>query len=484
MRIAAGLAALAGLAPKAGWAHSFGEPYKLPMPYWLYIYGAMAALVLSFLILAYVFKQAHAQRAPHSWPLPQGRLASWIRRGRIGQILQGLVLLGFGLAVATGLWGRNDSHRNFNMTFFWIVFALGGTYLSAAAGNWYALLSPWKTLTQLLNRVFGRFAQGRCDYPRRLAYWPALALYMVFIGLELFGKTRPFSLSVALLCYTAINLGAVWCFGARSWFRYGEFFAVMFRLVAGISPLCRQARSDGRRRLALRLPCSGLQQHRLEHISLLVFLLFMLSSTAFDGLRETRVWFKLFWQDPFNLLTPLLGKSPIYLYLELRPWYIAYETVCLVLSPFLYLLLFGLFLGLGKLLSRCPLSLTELALRFGSSLLPIAVVYHLTHYYSLLLSQGIKIRGLVSDPFGWNWNLFGTAITGRIPILPDMGFIWYSQVWLILIGHMASVYLAHAEALNSFPSRRQALLSQLPMLVLMVIFTGAGLWILAQPLQG
>jgi hypothetical protein len=65
-----------------------------------------------------------------------------------------------------------------------------------------------------------------------------------------------------------------------------------------------------------------------------------------------------------------------------------------------------------------------------------------------------------------------------------MGFIWNSQVWLILIGHVASVYLAHAEALRSFPNQRQASISQIPMLLLMVVFTGVGLWILAQPLQG
>ena len=32
-------------------AHSFAQPYQLPMPYWMYIYGAMAALALSFVVL-------------------------------------------------------------------------------------------------------------------------------------------------------------------------------------------------------------------------------------------------------------------------------------------------------------------------------------------------------------------------------------------------------------------------------------------------
>ena len=40
------LVAIAGQFPQISFAHSFGEPYKLPIPYWMYIYGAMAALVL------------------------------------------------------------------------------------------------------------------------------------------------------------------------------------------------------------------------------------------------------------------------------------------------------------------------------------------------------------------------------------------------------------------------------------------------------
>jgi hypothetical protein len=34
-----------------------------------------------------------------------------------------------------------------------------------------------------------------------------------------------------------------------------------------------------------------------------------------------------------------------------------------------------------------------------------------------------------------------------------------------------------------FPDRRSAVLSQVPMLALMVLFTTAGLWILAQPID-
>src|SRR3546814_11861569 len=78
-----------------------------------------------------------------------------------------------------------------------------------------------------------------------------------------------------------------------------------------------------------------------------------------------------------------------------------------------------------------------------------------------MFMQGVKIISLLSDPFGWGWNLFGTAGLLRAPILPSMSMVWHTQVGLILFGHIVSVYIAHVEALRLVPSRARALASQL-----------------------
>jgi hypothetical protein len=89
---------------------------------------------------------------------------------------------------------------------------------------------------------------------------------------------------------------------------------------------------------------------------------------------------------------------------------------------------------------------------------------------------------MVSDPFGFGWNLFGTAGLLTTPIILDAGTVWHTQVGLILFGHIVGVYLAHLEALSIFAKSRRAIVSQLPMLFLMVLFTTAGLWILSLPI--
>src|SRR5215211_2919779 len=62
------------------------------------------------------------------------------------------------------------------------------------------------------------------------------------------------------------------------------------------------------------------------------------------------------------------------------------------------------------------------------------------------------------------------------------GFVWYSQVALIVVGHVIAVYLAHSISLRLLRDPERALRSQLPMLVLMVLYTMTSLWILAQPI--
>ncbi|TJY58823.1 hypothetical protein E4T66_14575 [Sinimarinibacterium sp. CAU 1509] len=466
-------------APELALAHSFGRLYTLPVPFWLYAYGAAAALLLSFLVAAFFISTPRAQTPPWSLELSGSAWLQALRRVHLKAVLQFTAVALLLLCIATGLWGTRDPYRNFNMTFFWIMFLLCFAYLTALCGNVYAALNPWRSLAAGLDRVWSGFSRGRWRYPQRLAYWPALALYMAFIWIELFAFTRPHSLAVLLIAYTAITLGGIAVFGAHAWLRYGEFFGVMLRLIAKMAPLDYVPGQH----LRLRAPFAGLLQSSAHSWSLLLFVLFMLSSTAFDGLRATVPWFLLFWGDATGLLERWIGTQPIYAYVWLRPYYLAYETLWLIASPFLYLAVYLLFVAASKVLGRSPLSVRELALRFAFSLLPIALVYNITHYYTLILTQGVKIISLLSDPFGYGWNLFGTAGLLRAPILPDLGTVWHTQVGLILFGHIVSVWLAHVEALRTFPTPRRALLSQLPMLLLMVAFTTAGLWILAQPIQ-
>jgi hypothetical protein len=126
--------------------------------------------------------------------------------------------------------------------------------------------------------------------------------------------------------------------------------------------------------------------------------------------------------------------------------------------------------------------MVALARRFVFSLLPISIAYHIAHYFSYLFNGGQLIIPLLSDPFGFGWDLLGTT-----SYKPDIGLVgpilqWYVAVAAIIVGHVIAVYVAHLIALATFGDRRVALRSQLAILILMVGYTMLSLWILSQPI--
>lgn len=466
----------------AAQAHSFGRLYTLPLPFWMYAAGAGAALLLSFVLVGWRMTQmpAVSARPPRDLSAtPLGRLLLSARTLALARWLSLFTLL---LCIATGLLGTRNAALNFNMTWFWIVFALGYAYLGAVLGHSWPALNPWHTLAKAIAAIWPRFQAGRWPYPAWMACWPALLLFMGFVWIELFGRSRPYPLALMLLAYTAITLTGVWSFGARAWFAQGEFFGRLFGLFAMLSPLAWSVDAQGRRRLFLRSPMTALLQARAQSMSEVLFLLFLLSSTAFDGLIATEAWLRWYWQDIAGLLQPWTGANIVQAYPLLKPLYLIFQSAALLISPLTYLVVYLACLAIARRLTASDLPMTELAQRFAYTLLPIALVYHFTHYWILLVTQGLMILRLASDPFGVGWNLFGTADWLPRPLIPDMDWVWHSQVWLIVAGHVLSVWLAHRQALALFGDRRRAALSQLPMLLWMVALTCSGLWILSQPL--
>lgn len=468
-------------APIAAQAHPFAPSYTLPVPFWMYAAGTVAALLLSFAVVGWYSRPASEMRPPQA--VGDTSWARLLLGRRAVESLAMFSVLGLLLCIATGLLGTRSSPFNINMTLFWIVFVLGMTYLSALVGNLFPAIDPWRRIVAAIARIGGVRFEGRIAPSAALDYGPALALYAGFIVLELFGRAGPRGLGWLLLAYTALNVCAAWWWGARAWFARGEFFSVLFTRVSMLAPIQLHADRDGASRVERMAPCAALEGRQAASNAEVLFVLFMLSSTAFDGLHATQGWAKWFWEDFAALLAPWIGDNIVQTYPLLSRVFLGWQIVALLLSPLAYLALYALCLAAMRRITGCGVSIGELARRFAYAFIPIALVYHAAHYATLLITQGLMIVRLASDPFGVGWNLFGTALWLHRPVIPDMDWIWHTQVGLILLGHVASVVVAHREALRVFDGQRGlAMRSQLPMLALMLAFTAFGLWILAQPI--
>ncbi len=464
-------------------AHSFEVPYVLPIPLWIYMYACMAMLVISFAAIGYYFAATPATvslSATSSSGTGVGDNSGTIGRPailvlRVGAA--GLLLL----TIAAGFIGTKDPMANINMTLFWVVFLLGFTYLTAIIGDAFAIISPWGTLLDICETCGLGFSRARVIYPRALGYLPALCCYIALIWIELFTEQSPFVLSVALVAYSVIVLIGASLFGRETWLRYGEFFGVFFRLIGAMAPVA-YTRTPGPSewRWRLRPPFSGIVDDPKEHWSLMLFVLFMLSSTIYDGLHDTQVWLDIYWKHLLQLIEPLWGAvGPKERSNLIILWHTVYQRSGLILLLALYFGVYLFVIAVAKRIAEINISVVGLAQRFAFSLIPIAFVYNVTHYFTFLVTQIRALPWLISDPFGKGWNLLNLSRLPEQMALLDMAFIWHMEVGLILLGHLASVCVAHLISLRIFDSRRQALLTQVPMLILMMAYTSVGLWILS-----
>src|SRR5262245_58553323 len=139
------LAGLLGWGP-AVWAHGFGQRYDLPVPLWLYVAGAAATVVLSFVVVGtWMRRVSHL----HTYPrvnLLQFRLARLLAHAVVLTIVR-LVSVGlFLLLILAGLFGTPNPTRNIAPTLLWVIWWVGLAYLSALLGNLWAIINPLATL--------------------------------------------------------------------------------------------------------------------------------------------------------------------------------------------------------------------------------------------------------------------------------------------------------------------------------------------------
>jgi hypothetical protein len=86
---------------------------------------------------------------------------------------------------------------------------------------------------------------------------------------------------------------------------------------------------------------------------------------------------------------------------------------------------------------------------------------------------------LLSDPFGRQWDLFGTAAFYPDITMLDARATWFIAVAAIVGGHAASVWVSHRVALAHGGASRRVTLSLLPLTVLALALTACSLLLLA-----
>jgi len=388
--------------------------------------------------------------------------------GPVRIAVQAISVVLFLVVLAAALVGTMEPFENLAPTWVYVIFWLGLPLLSVLFGNVWRALSPWRALADAFVWVWerlGREARPLAVYPERFGRYPGAVALLAFVALELCysDPSNPRALAFAIAIYSYVALFGMLAFGRESWTERGEGFAILFAYFARIAPLVVR---EGR--IRLRLPLTGLAG--AEHVpGSVLFLAVALGSVGFDGYSRTTTWQDLVArvEAPYILDRPGTGEL-------------------FVSGLNLAGLLVGIALVLLAFLSACAIARSTvsaprpLAPEFVLSLVPIALVYAVAHYFSLFVLYGQFAVPLLSDPFGRDWDLFGTAA-----VQPDLAVIgpntiWYVQAASLVLGHVAGLAVAHDRAVAIFRDRGDALRSQYAMLALMVVYTVGGLWLLSR----
>jgi hypothetical protein len=451
--------------------HGFGARYDLPISLALYLYAAAGVVVISF-VLVVLFTGDQVGAKALQYPRRAVPTLASIARTPWPRIIGGFIgIAGLLAIVITGLFGSSNPLYNPAEYLVWIYFWAGLFIVSGLVGNLWYLVNPWAALYDAVTR--GSRLTPALKLPN-VGVWPAAAAYFSFACLELTTgmANRPWLIATTALVYSAVTLTGMFLFGRDEWLEHCEGFTVLFGIVGRFSPVEAERDETGRIAMVYLRPWGvGLLKPSPTGWDRVVFVILMLSTLAFDGILATPSW-----QDFTVALEPIWLPMGGFGFFFLR-------TLGLVLLSVAFLLVFITFMELVIYLGRRNVDLKATVSAFALTLVPIALVYNAAHNYSYVVVQSQGLIPLLNDPLQKGWHLW-PAVANVTPsfALAQASTVWYAQVVLIVLGHVVAVYLAHLRAGERFRTAQRALLSQYPMLLLMVMYTMTSLWILAQPI--
>ena len=434
-------------------SHGIGSRGDLPLPFAALVVGACAALLISFVAIGALWREPRLH-ASDGLLLPNWLAtcldSRWLRL--VARVLAVALTLWTLLALFLGPDSARNPVPNVIYVWFWVGLAFGSMLL----GPIWRVINP----VRLLHSGVLRLARVPADLSvltYRWGLWPAATGLAAFTWVELVAEqnTSLGFLRVLVTGFFALSLLGAAVFG-RTWFDHADPFEAWSRLFGLLSPLGR--RDDGR--WVLRTPLHGVNTLRGQR-GLVATVSVMLGSTAYDGFSANLGW-ATFVQTAG--LPPSLIKTATMIsffgLVALTLWLASAVSVRIAGQP--------LRSSVGFVSDMAP------------SLIPIAGGYVVAHYWSLWVYQGQETWRLLTDPLGTGADWLGTA--GLVPAddLIQPTLVATIQAVSIVVGHLLGVLAAHERAVTLLP-RRAAVIGQVPLMVVMIFYTVAGLTILFAP---
>jgi polyferredoxin len=490
------------------------------IPMWMAVVSVVLIIFTSHFLVA-TWPAMTAGRSYRSWNLlgykPFNRL---VKRSWFPLLMQSVAIVLFLLVISAGLFGNQKTNIAPVLTWTWWWALL--IFLVLGFGQAFCMICPWEGISSLVTSLSLKSRVKRLHYDFKWPKWarniyPAIALFIVLTWFEL-GRNithSPSLTAILALCMVGMAVLMAMFFEKRAFCRHVCLVGRITGIYSLFSPVelrpqsvevCKDCHTKDCYRgnaVATGCPTNLFPGHLTEntyctlctecvracpHDNIGINLrpaatdlfhkdrfqtdeaalaIVLLALTSFHGLTMTPLW-----TSANNLLRVETGFGPTMIFSLLM--------LLMLVAPIL------LFWAGAKVAERLTLGAGVSAFKifkaFAYSLIPIALFYHLAHNCMHFFLEGGGLIPLLSDPFGWGWNLFGTATKTYGPLL-SLQTIWWLQMFCIVIGHVYGVLIADRVAKRLFHESGMTLRSLIPLLFTMILYSCFSVWLISQPMD-
>lgn len=403
--------------------HGIGSVGDLPIPFETVLNVSAWVIILTFVFLKISWKKS---------VLVQKEVIVEQRQPWLGKIFGVFIL---SLLILPGLIGNEEAKTSITPLIIWVFLWIGVPVLGLVFGDIYSKFNPLSIIPS--------------PEKKPSTVWFAAALFLGLTWFELVWRKpgNPTHIGIVFILLMLITTVTRIIFSKAS---------------IEVDPLHLLHHLYAKLRFTLSKP---VYKNMLENIANLsnfkgmeYFILLMIGTVTYDGLRGTTFWYNLFGSSTLDITFSTFAFFGINI---------------VIIGSYRFACWFALKVSGEKQ------DLNNVSLLFGHTMLPIAFAYHVTHYLSLLLYESQTILYRLNDPYGIGWNLFGIDDVSINYFLTPVA-LWGIQVFVTLAGHMLSVVLAHDLAIKLF-GHQQSDKTQYIFLLITVGLTLQALFVLSVP---
>ena len=393
----------------------------LPIPFDMVLNSSALVVLITFVYLKVSWKE--------SIITPRQEVFN-DRQNFIGKLFGIIILF---LLVAPGIFGNESSKTSVAPLILWVFLWIGVPVLGLLFGDIYSKFNPLNLFSLKSNK------------PESVYF--ACILFIGLTWFELVWKEpgNPLNIAIVLITlFVCVNL-----------LRY-----FLKKSLIEVDPLLLLHYLYSKLKLFNSKPYFRSLLDNIGNLAKLkgieYFVLLMIGTVTYDGLRETT-----FWYNQFGSRTDDMGFSTMMFLIMNLGTILFYRFACF----------FAIKVG------GSDLKLNHVSNLFGHTMLPIAFAYHVTHYLTLLLFESQTFFYRFNDPIGIGMNVLNVE-EPTINYFIEPLVIWGIQVAVTLLGHMLSVVLAHDLAVKLF-GHQQSDKTQYIFLFITVALTLQALFVLS-----